>query len=165
MLTFRAQNVRSFRDEFELSLISTRLAEDEIVRSVTWREGGRPIGILPAAGVFGANASGKSNVLKAMDDMRGQVLHSFRTGNPIGGIPRRPFLLDLPARGEPSRFEVDVILAGVRQAGLFANCSARMPSTCRPPPQPITQCCSRFTPGSPATCVSPKRTVANSGKR
>jgi hypothetical protein len=114
LLTFRAQNVRSFRDEFELSLISTRLAEDEIVRSVTWREGGRPIGILPAAGVFGANASGKSNVLKAMDDMRGQVLHSFRTGNPIGGIPRRPFLLDLPARGEPSRFEVDVILAGVR---------------------------------------------------
>ena len=98
LLAFRAKNVRSFRDEIELSLLSTRLAEEDVVRSVTWREGGRPIGVLPVAGVFGANASGKSNVLKAMDDMRGHVLHSFRTGSPTGGIARRPFLLDQAAK-------------------------------------------------------------------
>jgi hypothetical protein len=114
LLAFRAENVRSFRDEFELSLLSTRLAEEDAVRLVTWREGGRPIGVLPVAGVFGANASGKSNVLKAMDDMRGHVLHSFRAGSPTGGIPRRPFLLDRAARQAPSRFEVDLVLEGVR---------------------------------------------------
>lgn len=98
----------------ELSLVSTRLAEEDVVRFVTWREGGHPIGVLPVAGVFGANASGKSNVVKAMDDMRAHVLHSFRTGSPTGGIPRRPFLLDQAAKREASRFEVDLVLEGVR---------------------------------------------------
>jgi uncharacterized protein len=114
LLAFRAENVRSFRDEFELSLISTRLAEKDAVRLVTWREGGRPIGVLPVAGVFGANASGKTNVVRAMDDMRTHVLHSFRTGSPTGGIARRPFLLDPGTRRKPSSFEVDLVLEGVR---------------------------------------------------
>ena len=114
LLAFRAENVRSFRDEFELSLLSTRLADEDVVRLVTWREGGRPIGVLPVAGLFGANASGKSNVLKAMDDMRGHVLHSFRAGSPTGGISRCPFMLDRAAGREPSRFEVDLVLEGVR---------------------------------------------------
>jgi len=120
LLAFRAKNVRSFRDEIELSLLSTRLAEEDVVRSVTWREGGRPIGVLPVAGVFGANASGKSNVVKAMDDMRAHVLHSFRTGSPTGGIPRRPFLLDQAAKQQASRFEVDLVLDGVRHEYGFA---------------------------------------------
>ena len=120
LLAFRAENVRSFRDELELSLISTRLADQDAVRLVTWREGGRPIGVLPVAGVFGANASGKSNVVKAMDDMRGHVLHSFRAGSPTGGIPRRPFLLDRAGRRAPSRFEVDLVLEGVRDEYGFA---------------------------------------------
>jgi uncharacterized protein len=114
LLGFRAENVRSFRDEVELSLVSTKLAEEDAVRRVAWREGGRQVGVLPVAGVFGANASGKSNVVKAMDDMRVHVLDSFRAGSPTGGIARRPFLLDLVAKREPSRFEVDLVLEGVR---------------------------------------------------
>jgi uncharacterized protein len=120
LLAFRAENVRSFKDQFELSLISTRLAEEGAVRFVTWREGGRPIGVLPVAGVFGANASGKTNVVKVMDDMRSHVLHSFRTGSPTGGITRHPFLLDPMARQRPSRFEVDLIIDGVRHEYGFA---------------------------------------------
>lgn len=114
LLVFRAENVRSFRDELELSLVSTKLAEEGAVRHVAWRAGGRPVGVLPVAGIFGANASGKSNVVKAMDDMRGHVLDSFCAGSPAGGIPRRPFLLDLAAKREPSRFAVDLVLEGVR---------------------------------------------------
>ncbi len=57
LLTFRGQNARSFRDPFELSLLSTRLSEPRVVRPIEWREDGRPVGVLPAAGIFGANAS------------------------------------------------------------------------------------------------------------
>ena len=113
LLTFRAENVRSFRDEMEFSLLATGVAEGAYVRSVTWREGGSPIDVLPVAGVFGANGSGKSNLLKAMDDMRNLVLHSFRYGDPEGQIHRRPFMLDREARDRPSRFEVDLVLDGV----------------------------------------------------
>lgn len=114
LLAFRGENVRSFRDEFELSLVASSLAERGVVRQVPWREGGRPLGVLPVAGIFGANASGKSNLLKVMDDLRGHVLLSFRAGSPTGGIPRRPYLLDPKARTAPSRFEVDLVLDGVR---------------------------------------------------
>lgn len=79
-----------------------------------WREGGTPLSVLPVAAVFGANGSGKSNVLKVMDDMRWQVLHSFRHGDPAGGIARRPFLLDQSGRASPTRFEIDIVLDGVR---------------------------------------------------
>jgi uncharacterized protein len=114
LLTFRGQNVRSFRDEFELSLLATTLADESVPREVPWREGGQPLPVLPAACILGANASGKSNVLRAMEDMRRHVLHSFRSGDPTGGISRRPFLLDASVAGTPSTFEVDLILRGVR---------------------------------------------------
>lgn len=114
LLAFRGENVRSFRDKFELSLVASSLAERGVVRQVAWREGGRGVGVLPAAGLFGANASGKSNLVKAMGDMRAHVLTSFRAGSPTGGIQRRPFLLDPQSRRAPSRLEVDLVLGGVR---------------------------------------------------
>jgi hypothetical protein len=114
LLSFRAENVRSFRGELELSMLATALAEKDVVRSVTWREGGQPVGVLPVAGLFGANASGKTNVLRVMDDMRSHVLHSFRSGSPVGGVPRRAFLLDPTSTRTPSRFEIDIVLEGVR---------------------------------------------------
>lgn len=115
LIAFRAQNARSFRDRLEFSLLATGMAEDAFVRHVPWRDSGASIPVLPAAAVFGANGSGKSNVLKVMHDMRWLVLRSFRHGEPGGGIDdRRPFLLDPQARTEPTRFEIDLVLDGVR---------------------------------------------------
>ncbi len=114
LLSFRAENARSFKEEFELSLLATGVAEHSYVRRVAWREGGSSISVLPVAAIFGANGSGKSNVLKIMDDMRWQVLHSFRQGDPSGGMIRRPFLLDPGSRTSPTRFEIDIVLDGVR---------------------------------------------------
>ena len=70
-----------------------RLSDEDAVREVPWREGGRPINVLPVAGIFGANASGKSNLLKAMHDMRTLVTRSFKRGTPGGEIERQPYLL------------------------------------------------------------------------
>jgi len=115
LLAFRAANARSFRDDFELSLLATSMAEQVFVRHVPWRESGSTISVLPVAGAFGANGSGKSNVLKVMHDMRNLVLRSFRHSDPEGGIDdRRPFLLDHRARSEPTRFEIDLVLDGIR---------------------------------------------------
>ncbi|MCQ3807228.1 MAG: ATP-binding protein [Acidimicrobiaceae bacterium] len=114
LLSFRAENVRSFRDELHLSLLAKPMAEPQYVRQIRWRQGGSPRSVLCASGVFGANASGKSNLLEAMDDMRHHVLHSFRSGAPGGRIPRWPFRLDQQSIGEPSRYEVDIVLDGVQ---------------------------------------------------
>jgi hypothetical protein len=115
LLGFKAENARSFREPFELSLLATSMAEPSYDRQVPWREGGTKLEVLPAAGIFGANGSGKSNVLKVMHDMRHLVLHSFRQGSPGGGISgRRPYLLDESGKTDATTFEIDLVLEGVR---------------------------------------------------
>ena len=114
LLAFRATNARSFLEPVSLSLEATRLSEAKVVREIAWRSGGRTLPVLPAAGIFGANASGKSNLLKAMHDMRSLVLSSFRHGRPGGGIAVRSFLLGKGGRSEPTSYEVDLVLDEVR---------------------------------------------------
>lgn len=114
LLSFTARNVRSFRDEVQLSLVASRLAQPDVARHIVWESGGRTAAVLPAVGVFGANASGKSNILRAMGDMRALVLGLFRHGSSSTPIPRRPFLLDSRSKTAPTSFEVDLILDNVR---------------------------------------------------
>lgn len=119
MLGFRARNARSFRDELELSMLASSLAEPDHVRQVRWRSGGSTIGVLPVAAILGANASGKSNVLRAMDDMRRMVLSSFRAASPSGRISRVPFRLDPDDAQQPSTYEIDLVLGDVRHEYRF----------------------------------------------
>jgi len=114
LLAFRGYNARSFRDPFELSLLATRLSEPGVPHDIEWREDGRPIGVLPSAGIFGANASGKSNLLRSMSDMRRLVLTSFRGNTPDGPVETHPFVLGLDEGRSPTSFEVELVLDGIR---------------------------------------------------
>ena len=121
LLDFRASNVRSFRDPISFSMRASTMSERSVVRPIEWNLTGQELDVVPVAGVFGANGSGKTNLLRAMHDLRSHVLHSFRTArSPMGGVTRRPFLLDDAQRTEPSRFEIDLILKGVRYEYAFA---------------------------------------------
>lgn len=133
LLSFTAENSRSYRDEVHLSLLAGRLTPKSVVRHVS--TAGQPVRVLPAAGIFGANASGKSTLLKAMADMRAVVIDSFRFGDDPGVLfnhgvgGRNPFWLTPfpdPTQPEhvyqeevelferPTRYEVDLIIDGVR---------------------------------------------------
>ena len=113
LLSFTAENVRSYRDEVHLSLLATRMSTEEVGRELPTAST-RSVRVLPAAGVFGANASGKTTILRALADMRDLVMGSFRRGGEGSGLSRRPFLLDADSRERPSRFDVDLILREVR---------------------------------------------------
>lgn len=112
LVAFSASNVWSYRDGVALSFEATRLSNEEVVRRVR-TAAATPACVLPVAGVFGANASGKSTVLKAMVAMRRLVQQSFKQANPGTGIERVPFLLDDECGGQPSSYEVELILGGV----------------------------------------------------
>jgi hypothetical protein len=114
LLSFSGYNARSFRDPFELSLLATRLSEPDVVRDIEWRQEGRPVGVLPCAGIFGANASGKSNLLRVMSDMRRLVLTSFRGNTPDGPVETHPFLLGEDEDQAETSFAVELVLGGVR---------------------------------------------------
>lgn len=82
-------------------------------RKIAWREEGHPITVLPSAGIFGGNASGKSNLLKAMNDMRKLVLTSFRGNTPDGPVETHPFLLGEDEGRAPSSYAVELVLDGI----------------------------------------------------
>ncbi|MFI6293581.1 ATP/GTP-binding protein [Nonomuraea sp. NPDC050790] len=115
LLAFRAGNIHSFRDELDFSMEATAQAEEGVPREVRWHQKvGSTLKVLPAAGVFGANGSGKTNLLRAMTALREHVLFSFRSGDPAGGVHRQHFRLDPAADDRPTKFEIDLILDGVR---------------------------------------------------
>ncbi|MCC8248527.1 AAA family ATPase [Saccharothrix luteola] len=92
-------NHRSFRDEQELLLMPVYAKDREV---------------LPVAAVYGADASGKSNLLDGLKFMADAVRESFAQWRPGGGVPRRPFKLDPAARERPSVFVAEFVEAGVR---------------------------------------------------
>lgn len=114
LLSFTVENYGPYRETGYVSFAATRLAEPRAARTVPSDRTGRTIDVLPAAGIFGANASGKSAILRAMAHMRALVVGSFRRGSTTSTLPRQPFLLDQHSRKRPSRFEVDLLLDGVR---------------------------------------------------
>ena len=111
LLRFRFSNFRSFRAEQELSLIAGPFTDlPDVVR----RPAGLKEGVLPGAAIYGANASGKTNVIQAIRFMASAVSLSHREWSPDGPIPRDPFMEDEESRRKPSEIEADFLLAGVR---------------------------------------------------
>ena len=122
LLSFTARNVRSYWDKVNFSLLGTNLSEEGVARNLAYAGSRSPLSVLPAAGIFGANASGKSAILRAMADMRHIVLGSFRRGDQESELPRQRFLLHSDGAERPSSFAVDLILNGVRwQYGFDIN--------------------------------------------
>ncbi|MGW0859006.1 AAA family ATPase [Streptomyces sp. NPDC002690] len=109
LLRFQVMNHASLREEQELSLVAS-------VERPERAEATAPgdLRAVPVLAVYGTNASGKSNVIDAIGWMRDAVLSSFRTWDPRGGVPRRPFALRADAAAHPSSFAVDFVLKGVR---------------------------------------------------
>ena len=66
--------------------------------------------ILKAAILFGANASGKTNVLKALDSLR--RLATVPAASKTAEIDCEPFLMDRDSRQQPTGFEIDFIQSG-----------------------------------------------------
>lgn len=107
LLRFRFRNFRSFRDETVLQLTATKCTEFSHHIQETCGEKA-----LPLACVYGANASGKSNVYRALKFMCTYVIFSLSYGNTIkqkSTEPRpehEPFKFDKASPLEDSLFEV-----------------------------------------------------------
>lgn len=109
LLRFRVANHRSLREEAELSFVATEFNEGTALLTGVKSEG-QEIGLVPLIGIFGPNASGKSNILTAIRAMRSAVRGSVLEWAQESGVPREPFALDPQARDETTLFEVDLVL-------------------------------------------------------
>ena len=110
LIQFNFKNFNSFRDEATLDLSAAKMTEfSERVISV----GGEKI--LPVAAVYGANASGKSNVYAAFEYMTDYVVNSFKYGDEVKNfdeIRPHPFLFDKESAQADTSFEVYFTVPG-----------------------------------------------------
>ena len=108
LIQFRFKNFKSFRDDTILDLSATKITEhSDRVISAGYDK------LLPTAAIFGANASGKSNVIEAFRYMMTYVIESFSYGGDPNDrktknkkLKYTPFLFDSASKDAESSFEV-----------------------------------------------------------
>ena len=109
LIQFNFKNFKSFRDEVSLDLTATKIKEHEDHVAEVANDK-----LLKVAAIYGANASGKSNVYDAFEYMTYYVDESFKFGDEeerrrkTGDSYSRvmPFLFDENSRNEDTTFEV-----------------------------------------------------------
>lgn len=92
LIQFSFKNFKSFRDEATLDLSAAKMTEfaERVVTVGNER-------ILPIAAIYGANASGKSNIYNAFEYMADYVIESFKYGDEeerFEEFKPTPFLFD-----------------------------------------------------------------------
>jgi len=121
LIEFRVGNFRSFAEPQTFSLVAnsdTRHPDNCI-----------PFGklmLLKSAAVYGANASGKSNLIRALDFMRLFVLSSATQMNIGDAIRVVPFQLNPELRDQASFFEAQLVVGEVRYQYGFTATSKRV---------------------------------------
>ncbi|GMU47463.1 MAG: hypothetical protein AMXMBFR26_22450 [Porticoccaceae bacterium] len=127
LVEFRVKNFRSLRDELVLSLVASKDKTLHDTHTLATGLKAAPY-LLASAAVYGANASGKSNLVKALQYMRGVVLESpkLQPGQTFDRL--QPFKLDTVSASQPTEFEVTFLLGGVRYQYGFAMTPQRIVS-------------------------------------
>jgi uncharacterized protein len=100
LLRFSVSNFASFKEEITLNMkpTSSGIMREHIIID----EQGKRTDALPIAAIYGANASGKSNLVKALEYARQLILLGTRPDSATGV---KPHLLDPSVTHTPSRFE------------------------------------------------------------
>jgi AAA15 family ATPase/GTPase len=125
LVEFRVKNFRSFRDEQVLSLVASK--DKTLLDTHTLATGWKATpNLVKSAVIYGANASGKSNLIKALQCMREKVVSSV--SSTLSGLATdvQPFRLNTESDKQPSEFEVTFIVEGIRYQYGFATTPQRI---------------------------------------
>lgn len=114
LLRFTFENHRSFRDEATLDLTRSSLKTLRLPQGTTWGDH-----IHHVDGIYGANASGKTNVLDALHYTLGAIGSSATSWLDHSQFPRAPFALTPQSTTVPATFELEFIHDGRRYEHRF----------------------------------------------
>ena len=122
LIEFSVKNFRSIRDEALFSMVKG--AGKELEESNVLHIADAPAALNPllrSGVIYGPNAAGKTNLLRALAALQALILGSHQRG-PNDPLPVTPYLLSSKWRSQPSEFEVHFIVDKVRyQYGITAD--------------------------------------------
>lgn len=104
LIEFSVENFLSIKDKITLSMVASKDSTHEN-NLISYKDNKKNLGLLKSAVIYGANASGKTNVLRALSFMRWFLnkSHEMQQGKIITRIP---FKLDGSCINEPSKFDI-----------------------------------------------------------
>ncbi|MDP3335127.1 MAG: ATP-binding protein [Methylococcaceae bacterium] len=108
LLQFSVNNFRSIKDTVTFSMNTASNKDSEHSFQV------RNTHLLNSAVIYGANASGKSNVLKAMGFMGALVLNKLKITQSTDKLPHEPFRLSTETEQASSYFEIVFFLENTK---------------------------------------------------
>jgi uncharacterized protein len=115
LIEFKVTNFRSIREEQTLSMVASN-SEKNLPECLIKRDlpGLAHVKFLKGAAIYGANASGKSNVLEAIQFLVNFVRNSATKLQPGDSTQTQPFKLDQTSIHEPSKFELSFVADEIR---------------------------------------------------
>jgi AAA15 family ATPase/GTPase len=115
LIEFKVENFRSFREEQTLSFIGSN-SDSELPDNYVTPELPKMPGVrlLKVAAIYGPNASGKSNIIKALRYFAAFAANSFTDLKPEAATGTVPFRFDEEWSKRPSLFEVSFVHKAVR---------------------------------------------------
>jgi len=114
LLEFSVTNFRSIKERQTLNLLKTKKNELENNFTAVELSTGKTLEVLNSVVIYGANASGKSNLILALRAMLNIIYDSFGY-QPNQGVKNiEPFLLSKESANQPTEFELDLIDDGIR---------------------------------------------------
>lgn len=113
LVEFSVENYRSFKERQTLSMVAS---EDEAMLSSNSfpMPKTKDLHLLTSAVIYGANASGKSNLLRAMQTLQKIVVSSASRMQMGDKFDIEPFLLNAESKQQPTSFEVIFINNQIR---------------------------------------------------
>jgi len=124
LIEFSVTNFLSFRDQASLSLVKSKSAGLEDTNTFEPPALATPA-LLHSTAIYGANAAGKSNFIKALELMQSFVRNSARESQADEELSVTPFLLDELSSSRPSEFEITFVSDGTRYQYGFSTTSER----------------------------------------
>ncbi|MEB3293470.1 MAG: ATP-binding protein [Synechococcales bacterium] len=113
LIEFSVGNYRSFREPVTLSMVAANLvSKDKSLDSSNTFSVEKDLKLLKSAAIYGANASGKSNLAKALSFMKSFMVNSSRETQSTDEIDVEPFRLSTETEEEPSFFELVFLMQG-----------------------------------------------------
>lgn len=109
ILEFCANNFLSLKDEMRLSLLASNLKEEQLEANDLLPLADTGMSALRSAVIYGANASGKSNVLKAFNFYKQFIVGSFKNSQAGEAIEVENFRLNAKTAGEPTTMEATFV--------------------------------------------------------
>ena len=123
LIEFSVGNFRSFKEVVTFSMVVANLqSQDKNVDENNTFPVNEKLRLLKSAAIYGANASGKTNLVKAMQFVKAFVQNSSKDSQSDEPISTEAFLLDESGLDLPSFFEVVFRIAGTQyRYGFEAN--------------------------------------------